>query len=209
LVAIRVIRREFSTYQIASKVMKSEIYFRNREEWHKWLEENCRTVDGLWMRIYKKHTGRECIPYAEAVEEALCFGWIDGKIKRINEDYYIQYYTPRRSGSRWSKYNIERVKKLIGEGRMTPAGLDAYNEIFKKPHLVYDNRKSGDPDIPEDLLTALKVNKTAFDNFMKFSQSARRIYVEWYKYAKRDKTRLGRIQSIIRFSEKNQRPGML
>ncbi len=189
--------------------MKPEIYFRNREEWHKWLEENHSSVDGLWMRIYKKHTGMECVPYAEAVEEALCFGWIDGKIKRINEDYYIQYYTPRRSGSRWSNYNIERVKKLIKEGRITQPGLDAYNEIFKKPDLVYGNRLTGYPEIPEELLIALKASKTAYDNFMNFTMSARRIYIEWYKYAKRDKTRIERIRRIVRLSEQNQRPGLL
>jgi len=189
--------------------VKIEIYFRNREEWRKWLEENYSTANGLWMRIYKKHTCRECVLYAEAVEEALCFGWIDGKIKRINEDYYIQYYTPRRSGSRWSNYNIERVKKLTKEGKMTQAGLDAYNEIFTKPHLAYGNRTTGNPEIPEELLYALKTNKTAFNNFMNFSQSAKRIYIEWYKYAKRDKTRVDRIRRIVRFSEQNQRPGIL
>jgi uncharacterized protein YdeI (YjbR/CyaY-like superfamily) len=189
--------------------MDSEIYFKNRDEWHKWLEENHKTVEGLWMRIYKKHTGRECVPYVEAVEEALCFGWIDGKIKRINNDYYIQYYTPRRVGSRWSKYNIERVRKLTSEGRMKQAGVDAFNKIFEKPHLVYDNKASGDPGIPDELLSALKAGKAALDNFMNFSPSARRIYIEWYKYAKRDKTRIDRIRRIVLFSEEKQRPGML
>jgi len=186
-----------------------EFFFRNREEWRKWLEKNGSSSDGIWMKIYKKHTGKECIPYVEAVEEALCFGWIDGKIKRINDEYYIQSYTPRRQGSRWSKYNIERVERLIREGKMTQSGLEAYNRIFKNPHLVYDNRTSGDPEIPEELLSALKENKTASTNFMNFPASARRIYIEWLKYAKRDKTRLERIKKIVRLSEQNQRPGMM
>jgi uncharacterized protein YdeI (YjbR/CyaY-like superfamily) len=186
-----------------------EIYFRNREEWRKWLEENSSSSDGLWMINFKKHTGRECIPYVEAVEEALCFGWIDGKIKRINDDYFIRSYTPRRSGSRWSKYNIERVERLIKDRKMTQTGLDAYKKIFKNPHLVYDNRASGDPDIPVDLFAALKANKRASENFLNFPPSARRIYIEWYKYAKRDKTRMERIKKIVRFSEQNRRPGMM
>ena len=189
--------------------MKEEIYFKNRAEWRKWLEGNHDSPEGIWMIIYKKHTGRECILYAEAVEEALCFGWIDGKLKRINDEYYIQVYTPRRPGSRWSKYNIERVKKLISQGKMTSSGLDAYNKIFKNPGLVYDNRASDDPEIPEDLLSALKTNKTAFDNFMKFSPSARRLYIGWLNDAKRDKTRIERIKKIVRLSEQNQRPGIL
>lgn len=186
-----------------------ELWFKNRREWRDWLEKNSGTSGGIQMMMYKKHTSRECIPYAEAVEEALCFGWIDGKIRRINDEYYIRYYTPRRSGSRWSKYNIERVEKLISEGKMTPAGMQAYNEILKKPGLVYDNRKSGDPEIPEELLGGLKTNAKAYSNFMNFPPSARRIYVEWYRYAKQDKTRIARMEKIIRHSENNERPGMM
>ncbi|MDP4224317.1 MAG: YdeI/OmpD-associated family protein [Bacteroidota bacterium] len=191
--------------------MKNEgLYFRTRDEWRTWLEGNSQTSDGIWMRNYKKHTGMECVTYPDAVEEALCFGWIDGKIKRINDEYFVRYYTPRRPGSRWSKYNIERVEKLKKAGMMTPVGLEAFNVIFKNPKLIYDNRlRTGEPEIPEELLAALKSNKIAFENFMKFSQSARRLYIEWYKYAKQDKTRLGRIQKIIRFSEENRRPGMM
>lgn len=189
--------------------MNVELYFRSSEEWRSWLESNYQSKDGIWMVMYKKHTGRECILYNEAVEEALCFGWIDGKIKRISDEYYIQFYTPRRAGSRWSKYNIERVEKLIREQKMTPSGMEVYNEIFKKPQLIYGNRATGNPDIPADLLAALKEKKTAFDNFMKFPPSARRLYIEWYKYAKRDKTRIERIRKIISRSEQNIRPGML
>jgi len=190
-------------------VLNSEKYFRNRDEWRKWLEENSSSSDGIWMIIYKKHTGKECIPYVEAVEEALCFGWIDGKIRRINDDYYIQTYTPRRHGSRWSKYNVERVERLIKEGRMTPRGLEAYNKIFEKPHLVYDNRTSGDPEIPEDLLFALKKSKAAFDNFVKFSPSARRIFIEWLNSSKKPETRPRRISKIVEAALRNQRPGLI
>jgi uncharacterized protein YdeI (YjbR/CyaY-like superfamily) len=186
-----------------------EIHFKDRKDWRSWLETNSRSSDGLWIKVYKKHTGTECIPYAEAVEEALCYGWIDGKIKRINDEYYIQWYTPRRPGSRWSKYNIDRVKKLIKEGRMTHDGMTAYEEVLKKPHLIYDNRVTGETQIPEDLMSELKRNKTAFDNFMKFPPSSRRMYIEWMKFAKRVITRQDRIKKIILFSEQNKRPGMM
>lgn len=93
---------------------------------------------------------------------------------------------------------------------MTKAGLEAYNEIFKNPHLVYDSqKKSGDPVIPQELLSELEKNKTAFDYFMNFPPSARRIYIEWYQNAKQDKTRISRAQKIIRLSEKNRKPGMM
>lgn len=186
-----------------------EIHFKNRGDWRGWLERNSRSSDGLWMMNYKKHTGIECIPYEEAVEEALCYGWIDGKIKRINEEYFVRWYTPRRRGSRWSKLNIKRVEKLIQNGRMKPDGLTAYKDVREKPHLVYDNRSSGDSEIPEDLMVELNKNKKAIENFLKFSPSARRLYIGWMNYAKRDKTRQDRIKKIVDFSEQNRKPGML
>jgi uncharacterized protein YdeI (YjbR/CyaY-like superfamily) len=186
-----------------------ELCFTNRSEWRKWLEENSESSEGIWMKMYKKHTGIQCVPYPEAVEEALCFGWIDGKIKRINDEYYVQHFTHRNPGSRWSKYNIERVEKLIKEGKMTSPGLRAYDELKRKPHLAYENRKSGEPVIPDELLTGLKTNGKAFENFMNFPPYARRMYIEWFNYAKQDKTRVARLEKIIRFSEQNQRPGIL
>ncbi len=186
-----------------------ELYFKDREEWRRWLEKNSTSAEELWMIIYKKHTGIPCIPYTEAVEEALCFGWIDGKIKRINDEYFIQRYTPRRPGSRWSKYNIERIKRLIKEGRMTQYGLNAYNVILKKPELVYDNGASGNPVIPQDLLATLKENRKAYDNFMRFSPSSRRIFIEWLNSAKKTETRSRRILKIVESAEQNRRPGIM
>jgi uncharacterized protein YdeI (YjbR/CyaY-like superfamily) len=186
-----------------------ELYFKTREDWRKWLENNSNSVDGLWMINYKKHTGRQCIPYVEAVEEALCFGWIDGKIKRINDEYFIRRFTPRRSGSRWSKSNVERIEKLIKEGKVKESGLDAYNEIFKKPELAYDNRASGDPEIPEDLLSALRADSSAFNNFKNFPPSARKLYIGWLSSAKKAETRPGRILKIVDAARLNKRPGMM
>jgi len=182
---------------------------KTRFEWHDWLEKNHSVIDGVWLIYYKKPSGKPRIPYVDAVEEALCFGWIDGKIKRINEDYYIQRFTPRRSGSRWSKYNVERVERLIREGRMRPEGLKAYEDAIRKPGLVYDNKADGDPVIPLDLLSALKENIKAYTNFLNFSQSIRRIYIGWLNSAKREETRIRRIEKIVNLSEKNTRPGMM
>jgi uncharacterized protein YdeI (YjbR/CyaY-like superfamily) len=186
-----------------------ELYLTSRKGWRKWLEKNHSTAEEVWLRYYKKPSGMPRIQYNDAVEEALCFGWIDGKIKRINEDYYIQRFTPRRGGSRWSKYNIERVKKLAGQGLMKPAGLKAFSETVEKPHLVYDNRADGDPVVPDDLVNELRKNKDAFKNFMKFTQSTRRIYVEWLNSAKKQETRIRRIDKIVGLAEKNIRPGIM
>jgi uncharacterized protein YdeI (YjbR/CyaY-like superfamily) len=186
-----------------------ELYLTTRSEWHKWLEENHSSASEVWLIYYKKPSGKPRIPYVDAVEEALCFGWIDGKIRRINEDYYVQRFSPRRSGSRWSKYNMDRVEKLIKTGQMRPEGLKAYENALKKPHLVYDNWADGDPNIPADLHSALSNNNQACSNFYNFSQSTRRIYVEWLNSAKKTETRTRRIEKIVVLSEKNTRPGII
>ena len=186
-----------------------EIYLKTRKEWRKWLEMNHASVDEIWLRYYKKPSGKPRIPYNDAVEEALCFGWIDGKIKRINEDYFIQRFTPRRPGSRWSAYNIERAQRLIKDGLMQKAGLRAYSEVLVKPELIYQDRRNGEPEIPEDLYKELGINKTASDNFMNFTMSARRIYIEWLNSSKKPETRLRRIEKIVGLAEKNIRPGMM
>jgi uncharacterized protein YdeI (YjbR/CyaY-like superfamily) len=185
-----------------------ELYFTEREEWRKWLVENHSSCGEVWLLYYKKPSGKPRIPYNNAVEEALCFGWIDGKIKRINEDYYIQRFTPRRPGSRWSKYNIDRVEKLLKAGLMTPAGLKAYEEARKKPELIYDDRRKGIQDPPADLTNALKKNITALQNFNNFTQSSRRMYIEWLNSAKKPETRIRRISKIVELAEKNIKPGM-
>jgi Uncharacterized protein conserved in bacteria len=186
-----------------------ELYVKNRGEWRKWLEENQSLVQGIWLIYYKKPSGKPRIPYNEAVEEALCFGWIDGKIKRVNDDYYIQWFTPRRPGSRWSKLNISRVHKLITEGRMRPAGLAAYEETTRKPELIYDIRSEINLPVPDDLMEALKKNIAAYNNFINFPLSSRKLYVLWLISAKRAETRQSRITIIVERSEKNIRAGIM
>jgi uncharacterized protein YdeI (YjbR/CyaY-like superfamily) len=185
-----------------------ELYVTERKGWRKWLEKNHSTCEEVWLRYYKKPSGKPRIPYSDAVEEALCFGWIDGKIKRINEDYYIQRFTPRRPGSKWSKYNIDRIDKLKKAGLMTPAGIKAYEETLEKPALIYDDRRDGIPVEPDDLIAALKKNKTALKNFKEFTDSSRRMYIGWLNSAKKPETRIRRIEKIVRLSEQNIKPGM-
>jgi uncharacterized protein YdeI (YjbR/CyaY-like superfamily) len=186
-----------------------ELYVKTRKEWHRWLEKNHSTAKEIWLIYYKKPSGKPRIPYIDAVEEALCYGWIDGKIKKINEEYFIQRFTPRRHGSRWSKYNIERVERLIKEGKMKSAGLMAFKEVLEKPELIYDNKADGDPVLPEDLREALGKNSIANDNFMNFSRSTQRIYIYWLNSARKAETRPRRIEKIVELSEKNTLPGMI
>jgi uncharacterized protein YdeI (YjbR/CyaY-like superfamily) len=98
--------------------------FNDRDEWRAWLEEQHQTESEVWLIYYKKHTGKQSIRYEDAVEEALCFGWIDSKVKRIDEEKYMQRYTPRKELSNWSESDKNRVRKLIENGLMTQAGLE-------------------------------------------------------------------------------------
>ena len=184
-----------------------EFYAKDREEWHKWLEENHSTEQGIWLIYYKKPSGKPRIPYNDAVEEALCFGWIDGKIKRVNDDYYIQWFTPRRPGSRWSALNLSKVKRLIESGQMKPAGMLEYEKALKRPERIYDTKKEENLVIPEDLLVALKNNEIAYTNFINFPPSSRKLYIFWLNDAKRVETRKTRIIRIVKQSGMNMKPG--
>jgi uncharacterized protein YdeI (YjbR/CyaY-like superfamily) len=185
-----------------------ELYVQNREEWHKWLEENHSTVQGIWLIYYKKPSGKPRIPYDEAVEEALCFGWIDGKIKSVNDDYYKQWFTPRRPGSRWSKLNMGRVQRLIAEGRMKQEGFLEYEKAKKRPLRIY-SIKEANMVVPDDLMIALKNNPAAYENFINFPPYSRKLYIFWLNDARRPETRIGRIAKIIDRSEKNIKAGMI
>lgn len=186
-----------------------ELYVVTRFEWRKWLEKNHLNTDEVWLIYYKKPSGKPRIPYVDAVEEALCFGWIDGKIRRINEDYFIQRFTPRRPCSRWSKYNIDRVRSLIEKGQMRREGLEAFQKLLDNPDLASENINEDNPLIPDDLINALSRNSKAYDNFIKFSVSTRRLYIAWLNSAKKQDTRPKRIEKIIDRAEKNLPPGMM
>ena len=103
------------------------LYVTNRDDWHDWLLMHHKSKNEIWLIFFKKHTGRPRIPYDDAVEEALCFGWIDSTIKRIDEETFAQKFTPRKAKSQWSNLNIERVRKLIKLNKMTKAGLDKFD----------------------------------------------------------------------------------
>ena len=111
-----------------------ELYVMNREDWRAWLEQNHATEKEVWLLYYKKHTGKPTIPYDDAVEEALCFGWIDSLVKRIDDEKYTQKFTPRKNRSVWSESNKKRAKRTIKLGRMTGAGL----------HKIRAAKKSGE-----------------------------------------------------------------
>ena len=130
-------------------------------DWANWLEENHSQPDGIWLMIAKKGSGKTSVTYLEALEVALCYGWIDGQVKTYDQQYYIQKFTPRRAKSLWSKLNVERAERLIKEGRMKPAGFKAIEKA--KADGIWD--AAYDPGskmtVPEDFLDELSKNKEA------------------------------------------------
>ena len=184
------------------EIVKS-LHLTDREEWRSWLEEHHETEDEIWLVYYKKHTGKLRLPYDDAVEEAICFGWVDGAVKNIDEEKSTQRYAPRKKKSVWSDLNKRRARKMIESGRMTDAGLaklgDHINEEVPSPKM--------DLAIPLDLKDALLSDPAAWENFNNFAPNYRRDYIEWVLAAKRDDTRRGRIGAVVKGSRDNIKPG--
>ena len=183
---------------------------KTRNAWRKWLEKNHSTSPGIWMIYYKKETGKRKFDMADAVEEALCFGWIDSVANKLDAERSMQKFTPRKPKSVWSKINKQRVEKLIVQKLMTPAGL-AKIELAKK-NGSWDTLNSSDlhtdnNSMPEDLKKVLSKNKKAMTNFQAFSPGYRKRFFYWIDSAKRPETKAARIKQTLRMATANKKPG--
>ena len=175
-----------------------ELHFDQREAWRSWLEANHDTVREVWLIFFKKHTGVPTISYGAAVEEALCFGWIDSLIKRLDEDRYARKFTPRTDPTRWSASNLARVARLEETGRMTPAGR-AKIAAGVIPEVPPARRVQ---EVPDDFRAALEAHPRARMGFEGLSPSQRRLYVGWVAAAKREETRRRRLaEALARLAE--------
>jgi uncharacterized protein YdeI (YjbR/CyaY-like superfamily) len=181
------------------------LYVTNRKDWRTWLGKNHDIEKEVWLIYYKKHTETARIPYDDAVEEAICFGWIDSTVKKIDEDRYAQKFTPRKGRSKWSQKNIKRAEKMIQEGKMDESGLKIFRE-----RIEYDETLEIRPlEMPPELEKALKMNNVAWKNFNSFAPSYQKQYILWVMSAKREETRQRRIQQTVALSEKNKKTGMM
>lgn len=184
--------------------VENPLYVRDREEWRAWLQEHHASERAVWLLYYKKHTGKPSVPYDHAVEEALCFGWIDSIVKTVDEDRYAQRFSRRVNNRNWSRPNLERVQRLIAQGRMTAAGLAALPVDLSPP----PERYSADSPLPEIFAAALDANPTAAGNFHKMAPSYRRDIVRWVIEAKKEETRQRRLAEAVRLLERNQKLGL-
>jgi uncharacterized protein YdeI (YjbR/CyaY-like superfamily) len=172
-------------------------------EWREWLAGHHASESEVWLVFYKRHTGRPCVSYEDAVDEALCFGWIDSLIKRLDDDRYARKFTPRKPDSRWSTPNRERFRQLQASGRLTPAG-------FERP----PTERSGDaprpstPDVPRYIKEGLRNEPAAWEFFENLAPSHRRQYVMWIDSAKQPDTKARRLEKAIRILAAGDKLGM-
>jgi uncharacterized protein YdeI (YjbR/CyaY-like superfamily) len=177
---------------------------KTRAAWRKWLEKNHDKAPMVWLVMYSKESGVKSITYPEAVEEALCFGWIDSVVYKRDEDSRYQYFTKRKHNSRWSALNKKRVAAMIQQGLMTKAGQDMI-DLAKKTGTWDTLTEIDKHTIPPDLQKALNKNKTALKHFKAFPPSARHMILAWIQDAKRPETRLKRIDETVALAKDNIR----
>ena len=178
-------------------------YPKTRKEWRRWLTRNHETSSGVWLINYKKESGRPRVLYADAVEEALCFGWIDSVMNPLDDHSFMQLFTPRKPKSNWSKLNKQRIESLIEQGLMTPAGM-AKIEAAQKDGSWTSLDKVEALDVPPDLAKALARSKTALANFNAFSPSRKKMLLYWVNEAKRPETRAKRIAEAVEAARENR-----
>jgi len=179
-------------------------YAKDRATWRKWLEKNSEKKKAIWLIYYKPISGKPRVSYNDAVDEAICFGWIDSKPNALDEFRSIQFFAPRNPKSNWSKVNKARVARLMKEGRMTPSGL-ALIEAAKKNGSWDALNEVEEMVIPSDLLKELKKNKKAYAYFMAFPKSSKKNILEWIYNAKQPETRNNRIVETAKLAIENIR----
>ena len=171
----------------------------SRAKWRQWLVRFGDTSNEVWLVFFHKSSGKPCVSYDVAVEEALCFGWIDGIAKPFGPDCYAQRFTPRRPRSRWSELNKERARRMIAAGRMTPRGLAALRGEHEKPFAY-----------PEDILEAIRAQPEAWEHFRKFPECYRRVRVGYIEEQRKNGAEFDRrLSSFVRSCAQNRLIGTL
>jgi uncharacterized protein YdeI (YjbR/CyaY-like superfamily) len=184
------------------------IHFPTVAEWRAWLEEHHTTAPEVWVLTHKKHTGVPSVAWADAVEEALRFGWIDGLVRRVDEDRFVQRWTPRRPTSRWSKINVATAERLIAEGRMAPAGLEAVR--VAKARGAWERAYSATKalPVPDALKAALAAAPDARDRWRGLTVTWRNRSVEWIGQARSSREAARRIAQVVESLRTGNRPDL-
>jgi uncharacterized protein YdeI (YjbR/CyaY-like superfamily) len=184
-------------------------FFATPGDWHRWLENHHASERELWVGFYKKGSGRPSITWPESVDEALCFGWIDGVRKTIDGDSYVIRFTPRRAGSIWSDVNTRRAGELIREKRMHDAGVQAFKKRDPKKSGVYSFEQRKNAKLSADYEREFKRNSAAWIFFQAQPPGYRKVAAFYVMSAKREETRARRLEALIRDSAAGRRIGLL
>jgi uncharacterized protein YdeI (YjbR/CyaY-like superfamily) len=178
--------------------------FESKKKWADWLAKQHDKSAGVWLKLAKKATGIPSVTYAEALDVALCYGWIDGQKRSFDDKYFLQIFTPRRPKSIWSKINVEKVEQLIASGEMKPAGLKAIEAAKQDGRwaAAYESQKNS--SVPEDFLSALEKNKKAKAFFATLNSTNRYAFLFRIHTAKKAETREKRIRQFVEMLEKGE-----
>jgi uncharacterized protein YdeI (YjbR/CyaY-like superfamily) len=179
-------------------------FFQTPADFRTWLEKNHATATELWVGFYKKDSGKRSITWPESVDQALCFGWIDGIRKRVDENSYQIRFTPRQRGSIWSATNIKRAKELVSQKQMRPAGLKAFAARIENKSGIYSYEQRS-TELSQPYAKLLKKNKTASNFFKQQPPSYRKMISWWIISAKKEETRMARLVKLISESAKGKR----
>jgi len=177
------------------------IFFASPQEFYDWLEEHNETETEVYVGYYKKATGLPSLTWSEAVDQALCFGWIDGRVNRIDDERHMQRFTPRKPSSNWSKVNVEKVSRLKRAGLMRPAGMVAFDKRSDEKTGIYSFEREG-AALPPEYENRLRANSAAAEYFNGRPPWYRRTATHWVVSAKREETRLRRLAQLIEDSAK-------
>jgi uncharacterized protein YdeI (YjbR/CyaY-like superfamily) len=180
--------------------------FKSKEHWRKWLLENHDKSDGIWFRFYKKSSGLQKVNYDQALDEALCFGWIDGQVRSLDEKSYLQRFTPRRTKSMWSQRNTEHIARLIKEGKMHPSGLKEVEKAKADGRWGNAYASPKNTKAPDDFLKELAKNKKAEEFYHTLNKTNTYAIIWRINEAKRPETRVRRIQKFIQMLAKGEKP---
>lgn len=185
------------------------LYVSTRKAWRSWLAKRHATEKEIWVIYYKKNSGKPRIPYNDAVEEALCYGWIDSILKPIDGEKYAQRFSPRKPKAKWSAMNIERLRRLLRQRKVTEAGMRAAKEALGTLRRQRINKNSR-VTIPADILKALKKDPTMWKNFSRFPASYKRIRVGWIDASRhRPEVFQQRLKYFLKMTAQNERFGMV
>ena len=178
------------------------------KEWREWLRINHGKEDKVYLVRYKRHTKNETFNQSDAMDEAICFGWIDSIVKRIDDEKYCQKFTPRNETSIWSELNKKRVAKMIKLGKMTKVGMDKI--IAAKRNGKWETKSAAaiEYKMPDELTQLLSKNKVAREFFESLTKSCKKQYIGWIASAKKEETRLKRAEEAIRLLTKKQKLGL-